>query len=132
MITSSLRSVSFRLTRRKADGRWHRGRPGYGPFVAGTTTRFKAMSKRSRPPRTVAALRLTVVGICRPSILSDTSSSKSSRVRSRPFLPAGSTQEGPVTLQLEITVHPRDAKGFVRVVGAPESSDLPEDFLPLD
>ncbi len=70
------------------------------------------------------------------------------------ILAAGSTQEGPVTLQLEITVHPRDAKGFVRVVGARDgekpvalsmvpgclrpskeslvTDDSEIDFLPLD
>ena len=48
------------------------------------------------------------------------------------ILAAGSTQGGPVTVQLEITVHPRDAKGFVHVVGELEPSDLPQDFSSID
>ncbi len=44
------------------------------------------------------------------------------------ILDAGTTQEGPVTFHLEITVHPRDARGFVQVVGEPKPTDLPEDF----
>jgi hypothetical protein len=48
------------------------------------------------------------------------------------ILAAGTTQGAPVTFQLEITVHPCDARGFVRVLGEPEPSDLPEDFLSID
>ena len=81
MITSSLRSVGFSLSRRKADGRRSGGRSGGGPLGSATTTRCKARPKRGHPPRTVAALRLAVVGICRPSIRSDTSSSNSSQMR---------------------------------------------------
>jgi hypothetical protein len=35
-------------------------------------------------------------------------------------------------IRLQVTVHPRDAKGFVRVVGELEPSDLPEDFSSID
>jgi hypothetical protein len=48
------------------------------------------------------------------------------------ILDAATTQGGPVTVDLKVTVYPRDAKGFVRVVGEPEPSDLPEDFSPID
>ena len=48
------------------------------------------------------------------------------------ILDAGTTQGGPVSIRLQVTVHPRDAKGVVRVIGAPEPSDLPEDSSSID
>jgi hypothetical protein len=48
------------------------------------------------------------------------------------ILDAATARGRPVTLRLEITVHPRDAKGFVHVVGELEPSDLPPDFSSID
>ena len=45
---------------------------------------------------------------------------------------AGSTRGGPVTFQLKITVHRRNAQGFVHAEGELEPSDPPPDFLSLD
>lgn len=47
------------------------------------------------------------------------------------ILTTGTARGGPVTFQLKITVH-RDAKGFVRVVGELEPSDLPPEFSSID
>ncbi len=48
------------------------------------------------------------------------------------ILDAGTTQGEPVSVHLEVTVHPRDSKGFVHVVGESEPSDLPQDFSSID
>ncbi len=50
----------------------------------------------------------------------------------RGIVDAGTTHGGPVSFPLTITVHPRDAKGFARVVGKLETPpvELSDEHLP--
>ena len=50
----------------------------------------------------------------------------------RGVVDAGTIQGGPVSFPLTITVYPRDASGFARVVGELETADLPLDFSSID
>jgi hypothetical protein len=50
----------------------------------------------------------------------------------RRILEAGTAQGGPVSFDLRITVHPRDALGFARVVGALKTDEDQPDEQPAE
>ena len=47
-------------------------------------------------------------------------------------MPLERRREVEFSVDLKVTIHPRDAKGFVRVLGELELSDLPQDFSSID